>query len=73
MRLSIIKQIIKDTNMMIIYFSFKHSQPTILGIVKEFVRLLQGLFLIYIKKSIYTTIDDINITKFKSHDEKQRN
>ena len=57
MRLSIVKQIIKDTDMMLITFGVIHSQPYNPWMVKEFVRLSQKLFLMCAVKAI-----DINVS-----------
>ena len=57
MRLSIVKQIIKDTDTMLITFGVIHSQPYNPWMVKEFVRLSQKLFLICAVKAI-----DINVS-----------
>ena len=57
MRLSIVKQIIKDTDMMLITFGVIQSQPYNPWMVKEFVRLSQKLFLMCAVKAI-----DINVS-----------
>ena len=46
MMLSIIKQITKDTDIMFVPFSVMHSQSDITGMVKEFVRFCEELFLL---------------------------
>ena len=47
-RLSLIKQIIKNVNLMCIAFSAKHPQLYIFGIVNVFVEYVQNIFPIYI-------------------------
>ena len=60
---------IRDANTCI-FFSITYWQSSISWVGKEFVRLLEELFLIY--TFVLTSVDDVNITKVKSHDEKPR-
>ena len=67
MRLLAIEQIITDANMIFISFSIMYHTLTVIHFRNQerFCQIIE-LFLVY--AFVQTTVDDVNITKAKSHD-----